>query len=85
MLIQRAGVNGVAAITVVNYLLVLGFMMFFAISDTIQVMISQNFGAAKMTYPRIPENRVLAHFIGEWDFYYCIAHVERAAHFAIRG
>jgi Na+-driven multidrug efflux pump len=47
MLIQRAGVNGVAAITVVNYLLVLGFMMFFAISDTIQVMISQNFGAAK--------------------------------------
>ena len=47
MLIQRAGVNGVAAITVVNYLLVLGFMMFFAISDTIQVMVSQNFGAAK--------------------------------------
>jgi len=47
MLIQRAGVNGVAAITVVNYLLVLGFMMFFAISDTIQVMISQNFGAGK--------------------------------------
>jgi putative MATE family efflux protein len=47
MLIQRAGVSGVAAITVVNYLLVLGFMMFFAISDTIQVMISQNFGAAK--------------------------------------
>ena len=47
MLIQRAGVNGVAAITVVNYLLVLGFMMFFAISDTIQVMISQNFGADK--------------------------------------
>lgn len=47
MLIERAGVNGVAAITVVNYLLVLGFMMFFAISDTIQVMISQNFGAAK--------------------------------------
>jgi Na+-driven multidrug efflux pump len=47
MLIQRAGVNGVAAITVVNYLLVLGFIIFFAISDTIQVMISQNFGAAK--------------------------------------
>jgi putative MATE family efflux protein len=47
MLIQRAGVSGVAAITVVNYLLFIGFMMFFAISDTTQVMISQNFGARK--------------------------------------
>lgn len=48
MMIQRAGVSGVAAITVVNYLLFLGFMMFFAISDTSQVMISQNFGARKV-------------------------------------
>jgi putative MATE family efflux protein len=47
MLIQRAGVNGVAAITVVNYLLLVGFMMFFAISDTVQVMISQNYGAGR--------------------------------------
>ena len=45
MLIQRSGVDGVAAITVVNYLLMLGFMAFFAISDSIQVMVSQNFGA----------------------------------------
>lgn len=45
MLIERAGVNGVAAITVVNYLMLLGFMMFFSISDTIAVMVSQNFGA----------------------------------------
>ena len=45
MLLQRFGVVGVAAITVVNYVLMLGFMMFFAISDTIQVMVSQNFGA----------------------------------------
>jgi putative MATE family efflux protein len=45
MLIERAGVNGVAAITVVNYLMLLGFMMFFAISDTVAVMVSQNFGA----------------------------------------
>jgi Na+-driven multidrug efflux pump len=45
MLIQRAGVEGVAAITVVNYLLMLGFMTFFAISDSIQVVASQNFGA----------------------------------------
>ena len=45
MLIQRAGVNGVAAITVVNYVMLVGFMVFFAIADTIQVMVSQNFGA----------------------------------------
>ena len=47
MLIQRAGVEGVAAITVVNYILMTGFMVFFAISDSSQVMISQNFGARK--------------------------------------
>jgi putative MATE family efflux protein len=45
MLIHRAGVEGVAAITVVNYLLMLGFMVFFSIGDTSQVMISQNYGA----------------------------------------
>lgn len=45
MLIQRAGVEGVAAITVVNYLMMIGFMVFFSIGDTSQVMISQNFGA----------------------------------------
>ena len=45
MLIQRAGVEGVAAFTVVNYMMMTGFMMFFAIEDTSQVMISQNFGA----------------------------------------
>ena len=45
MLIQRAGVTGVAAITLVNYLLFIGFMSYFVISDAIQVIISQNFGA----------------------------------------
>ena len=45
MLIQRAGVTGVAAITLVNYLLFVGFMIYFAVSDSIQVIISQNFGA----------------------------------------
>jgi len=45
MLIQRAGVEGVAAITVVNYLMMIGFMIFFSVGDTSQVMISQNFGA----------------------------------------
>ena len=47
LLIQRAGVIGVAAITVVNYLLFVGFMMFYAVSESSQVMISQNFGARK--------------------------------------
>lgn len=45
MLIQRVGVAGVAAITVVNYLMLLGFMVFFAVADTIGVMVSQNYGA----------------------------------------
>ncbi len=45
MLISRAGVEGVAAITVLNYLLMIGFMVYFSIADTAQVMISQNFGA----------------------------------------
>lgn len=45
MLISRAGVDGVAAITVLNYLLMIGFMIYFSISDTAQVMLSQNFGA----------------------------------------
>ncbi|MFQ3229957.1 MATE family efflux transporter [Reinekea sp.] len=45
MLIHRAGVDGVAAMTVMNYLMMMGFMVFFAISDTSQVMMSQNFGA----------------------------------------
>jgi putative MATE family efflux protein len=45
ILIQRAGVEGVAAITVVNYLLMLGVMVFFSVADASQVLISQNFGA----------------------------------------
>lgn len=45
LLMQRAGVDGVAAITVVNYLLMIGFMVFFSVADTGQVMISQNVGA----------------------------------------
>jgi Na+-driven multidrug efflux pump len=45
MLISRASVEGVATITVLNYLMMIGFMVYFSISDTAQVMISQNFGA----------------------------------------
>ena len=45
MLIRRLGVDGVAAITVVNYLMFVGFMVFFSVSETIGVMVSQNYGA----------------------------------------
>lgn len=45
MLMLRAGVEGVAAISVVNYLMMIGLMLFFSIGDTNQVMVSQNFGA----------------------------------------
>ena len=45
MLIRRVGVDGVAAITVVNYLMFVGFMVFFSVSETIGVMVSQNYGA----------------------------------------
>ena len=45
MLIHRVGVDGVAAITVVNYLMFVGFMVFFSVSETIGVMVSQNYGA----------------------------------------
>jgi len=53
MLISRAGVEGVAAITVLNYLLMIGFMFYFSIADTAQVMISQNFGAKNV--PRLKQ------------------------------
>jgi Na+-driven multidrug efflux pump len=45
MLIQRRGVTGVAAIILINYMLFIGFMAYFAISNSIQVIISQNVGA----------------------------------------
>lgn len=44
----RFGVEGVAAITVLNYLLVIGMMMVFSIGDAAGVFVSQNFGAQKM-------------------------------------
>lgn len=44
----RFGVEGVAAITVLNYLLVIGMMMVFSIGDAGGVFISQNFGARQL-------------------------------------
>ena len=47
LLITSVGVHGVAAIAVINYILMIGFMMFFSLGDACQVIISQNFGAKK--------------------------------------
>lgn len=44
----RFGVEGVAAITVLNYLLVIGMMMVFSIGDAGGVFVSQNFGAQQL-------------------------------------
>lgn len=45
LLMLRIGVDGVAAITVVNYLIIMGTMVFFAIADACNIIISQNYGA----------------------------------------
>lgn len=45
LLIISIGEDGVAAITIINYLLWLGLMLFYAIGDANQVLISQNYGA----------------------------------------
>lgn len=44
----RFGVEGVAAITVVNYLMVIGLMMVFSIGDAQGVFVSQNYGAGNL-------------------------------------
>ncbi len=45
LFITRYGVEGVAAITVLNYLLVVGMMLVFSMADTCSVFVSQNYGA----------------------------------------
>ncbi|MFT6152792.1 MAG: putative MATE family efflux protein [Bermanella sp.] len=45
LLIIQHGVNGVAAITVINYLLIMGVMLVYSVSEGGQVFISQNYGA----------------------------------------
>lgn len=51
VMINRFGVVGVAAFTIINYLLWLGVMISFAISDSLQPIISKNHGAQE--YERI--------------------------------
>jgi putative MATE family efflux protein len=45
LLIIKYGVNGVAAITVINYLLIMGVMLIYSVSEGGQVFLSQNYGA----------------------------------------
>ncbi len=45
IIISSVGVEGVAAITIINYLIMMGMMMIFSVSEAVQVFVSQNFGA----------------------------------------
>ena len=45
VLLQSLGVNGLGAYTVVNYILMISIMINFGISDSLQPIISKNFGA----------------------------------------
>jgi putative MATE family efflux protein len=45
LLIIQYGTNGVAAITIINYLLIMGVMLVYSVSEAGQVFISQNYGA----------------------------------------
>lgn len=45
VMIKNFGMEGIAAFTVINYLLLIGIMISFGISDSLQPIISKNFGA----------------------------------------
>jgi putative MATE family efflux protein len=45
LLVTRLGVDGVAAFTVINYLLFASLMIFYGIADAMQLLVAQNFGA----------------------------------------
>lgn len=47
VMMRNLGVQGVAAFTIVNYLLFMGFMISYGISDALQPIISNNFGAKR--------------------------------------
>ncbi|RXJ60896.1 MATE family efflux transporter [Candidatus Marinarcus aquaticus] len=49
VMIQNFDIEGIAAFTVINYLLMIGIMISFGISDSLQPIISKNFGAKKYT------------------------------------
>jgi putative MATE family efflux protein len=58
VMIKNFNIEGIAAFTVINYLLMIGIMISFGISDSLQPIISKNFGAKK--YKRIKEFLTLA-------------------------
>ncbi len=45
IMIERLGVAGVAAFSIINYLLFIGLMVSYGISDSLQPLVSTNFGA----------------------------------------
>ena len=45
VMIKNFDIEGIAAFTVINYLLMIGIMISFGISDSLQPIISKNFGA----------------------------------------
>jgi putative MATE family efflux protein len=47
VMVTRMGVEGVAALTIVNYLLMAGLMIIYGLSDSLQPLVSRNFGARK--------------------------------------
>lgn len=47
VMIKNFGIEGIAAFTVIEYLLFIGVMISFGISDSLQPIISKNFGAKK--------------------------------------
>ncbi len=47
VMIKNFSIEGIAAFTVINYLLLIGIMISFGISDSLQPIISKNFGARK--------------------------------------
>lgn len=58
VMIKKFGIEGIAAFTVINYLLLIGIMISFGISDSLQPIISKNFGAKE--HKRIEEFLKLA-------------------------
>ena len=45
---RQTGVEGIAAFSVVNYLIFISLMIYYGIVDAMHVLLSQNFGAGKM-------------------------------------
>ncbi len=65
IMIKRMGISGVAAYTIVNYILYLGSMACYGIGDAIQPIISKNFGAEK-------SNRISSFLLVAWGTVFLI-------------